>query len=200
MLDHKDIEGLLLCGGRGSRLGGLDKGLIEWQGRPLFVNQLEKISGQVESVIISANRNLEGYKKYVDCVVSDEIKGFQGPLAGVAAALPHVARNWIWVVPVDMPNLSQDFLSQFLKAIGDVGSDRGFYVVTEQRAHYLCALLHRSCESELQRFLSNGQRRVRDFHQLINSRAVTLTMDDAVFANINTESDLKQLTTNSSSA
>ena len=87
MLSTADITGVILAGGRGSRMGGQDKGLIEFNGRPLVEHLLAALQPQTGALLITANRNQERYQVYQLPVVNDELTGFQGPLAGFAAAM-----------------------------------------------------------------------------------------------------------------
>jgi molybdenum cofactor guanylyltransferase len=98
--------GLILAGGRGSRMGGADKGLIDWQGRPLVAHVLDALRPQVRALAINANRNLDRYAAFADRVLPDE-HPFEGPLAGLHTALHHLPDelDWAWLVPCDAPRL-----------------------------------------------------------------------------------------------
>jgi molybdopterin-guanine dinucleotide biosynthesis protein A len=94
----KNITAVILAGGRGRRLGGQDKGLLELNDKPLIEHILDAVKPQVKTVIINANRNLDVYTDYAYPVVSDDMTDFQGPLAGFAAALSACNTDYIKIV------------------------------------------------------------------------------------------------------
>ncbi|MFP4595882.1 molybdenum cofactor guanylyltransferase, partial [Ralstonia sp.] len=87
MIPTSDITGLILAGGRGSRMGGVDKGLQVFQGAPMAMHTLMRLSPQVGHVLINANRNLAAYESFGVPVVVDSMPDFAGPLAGILAGL-----------------------------------------------------------------------------------------------------------------
>src|ERR1700722_12236425 len=105
MIDaRKDITGLILAGGRGSRMGGVDKGLQPYLGRPLASHIFERLRPQVGSLMVNANRNLETYRAMGVAVWPDEIPDFPGPLAGMLAGLVHCETHLMATVPCDTPS------------------------------------------------------------------------------------------------
>lgn len=118
--------GLLLAGGRGQRMGGVDKGLLDWHGRPLAAWVLDALRPQVDAVWISANRNTERYATWGHPVLADtqlDPQGFGGPCAGVQTALQRLARqperwDWLWLAPCDMPRLPPDLAAALHAARG----------------------------------------------------------------------------------
>ncbi|MGB9128090.1 MAG: molybdenum cofactor guanylyltransferase, partial [Thiobacillus sp.] len=99
------VAAVILAGGQGQRMGGADKGLIGYRGRPLIEWALAALSPQVGEILISANRNFETYAAYGHRVLPDTLPDFPGPLAGVLAALEAVNVDWLLVVPCDTPHL-----------------------------------------------------------------------------------------------
>ncbi len=89
------ITAVILAGGRGTRMGGVDKGLVDYQGQPMIEHILARITPQVDHVMINANRHIERYQTYGVPVITDENDQFDGPLAGMQAALHHAATDWI---------------------------------------------------------------------------------------------------------
>ena len=83
MIATEDITGLILAGGAGRRVEGRDKGLIDWQGKPLVQHVALRLRPQVGQLIISCNRNIETYRELADKTVTDSRRDFQGPLAGL---------------------------------------------------------------------------------------------------------------------
>nr|MBF3180021.1 NTP transferase domain-containing protein [Pseudomonas aeruginosa] len=92
---------LLLAGGRGQRMGGRDKGLIEWQGLPLIAHLHRLVRPLTDDLIVSCNRNQERYAAYADHLVSDDSRDFPGPLAGIRAGLAVARHPWLLVLPCD---------------------------------------------------------------------------------------------------
>ncbi|RBL68200.1 molybdenum cofactor guanylyltransferase MobA [Pseudomonas sp. MWU13-2625] len=101
---------LLLAGGRGQRMGGQDKGLIEWQGQPLIAHLQRKVRPLTDDLIISCNRNRERYAAYADQLVSDEEGDFPGPLAGILAGLKAARLPHLLVLPCDVPRIDAALL------------------------------------------------------------------------------------------
>ncbi len=101
--------GVVLAGGRGQRMGGVDKGLLDWRGRPLAAWVLDALRPQVQALAISANRHAERYATLGVPVFGDaDPQAFAGPLAGLVAALQQArgqGLDWVWTVPCDAPQL-----------------------------------------------------------------------------------------------
>ena len=100
-IDKSQITAIILAGGQGRRLGGQDKGLVEYQGKPLIQHVLDKITPQVDSVMINANRNQESYSTFGYDIVTDKLSDFQGPLAGFAIAMQESKTKFILTMPCD---------------------------------------------------------------------------------------------------
>ncbi|MCH2242904.1 MAG: NTP transferase domain-containing protein, partial [Aquabacterium sp.] len=114
------VTGLLLAGGRGLRMGGADKGLLEHHGRTLAEAVLQRLAPQVGTVLISANRNLERYRqlgaRHGAQVISDTVPGHPGPLAGMLAGLQHGQADWLATAACDTPQLPPDLIARLLDA------------------------------------------------------------------------------------
>ena len=110
------VTGLILAGGRGSRMGGTDKGLQPLRGMPMAMHVLWRLAPQVIDVVINANRNLGAYEGFGRTVVPDASADFQGPLAGMLAGLPYCETEWMMVVPCDTPHLPTDLVARLLEA------------------------------------------------------------------------------------
>ena len=115
-LERSSITAVILAGGAGTRVGGRDKGLLEWHGRPLVGHALQAGASQAERFIISANRHLDIYERYGHPVVRDSGEGFGGPLAGIAAALACARTPWLLTLPVDGPVFPCDLAARLLNA------------------------------------------------------------------------------------
>jgi molybdenum cofactor guanylyltransferase len=188
------IAGLVLAGGRGQRLGGVDKGLQPWRGRPLVDHALERLAPQVGDVMISANRNAGAYAARVTRVLADASGDFPGPLAGILAGLCAAATPWLAVVPCDSPCLPLDLVERLAQGLA------GAPGAVVQRRHAdgvlrlepVCCLLSTALADDLAHYLAEGGRKVEGWL----SRHATAVLfdrpdDDAAFANINTLADLE---------
>lgn len=107
---------LMLAGGRGQRMGGRDKGLIDWQGRPLIAHVHAVVRGLSDDLIVSCNRNQQVYQRYAEHCVSDAEAGFPGPLAGVLAGLAVARHGWVVVLACDAPRVDQVLVNDLRRA------------------------------------------------------------------------------------
>nr|WP_314484940.1 molybdenum cofactor guanylyltransferase MobA [uncultured Pseudomonas sp.] len=107
---------LLLAGGRGQRMGGRDKGLIEWQGRPLIAHVHDVVRALSDDLIISCNRNRQAYQAYADQCVTDAEAGYPGPLAGVIAGLAAARHAWVVLLACDAPRVDQALIHDLRRA------------------------------------------------------------------------------------
>jgi len=187
------ITGLILAGGRGQRLGGVDKGLQPWRGRPLVDHALARLAPQVREVMISANRNAPEYEARVSRVLADASDDFPGPLAGMLAGLHAAATPWLAVVPCDSPCLPPDLVARLAQGLA------GARAAVVQRLHGdgalrlepVCCLLSTALADDLARYLAEGGRKVEGW---LARHATPVLFDRSVdagaFANINTPDDL----------
>ncbi len=184
----QNITAVILAGGQGSRLGGLDKGLVELKKVPLVKHLIERIQPQVSEIIISANRNLESYNEYGFPVYEDDIEGYAGPLAGILKALQHCKSEWLLTVPADSPFIPEDLAQRLFQNIKDnkvVIPHDGKYL------HPTFALIHKSLAPSLEIFLQQGERKARVWMQQQAHTIVDFSDQADAFININTEDELK---------
>lgn len=191
MSERQSITAVVLAGGQGRRMAGRDKGLLEFAGRPLVEHALAALRPQVDHVIISANRNLARYRQYGQPVVCDAADRFDGPLAGILAALAQVRTRYLLAVPCDAPFLCPDYAQRMGAA---AARDGALAVVAHdgERLQPVFNLLDCSLLQPLQAFLDSGQRRARDF--LRQQGAVRADFSDRpdLFINLNRPDDLLQ--------
>ena len=176
--------GLILAGGRGSRVGGADKGLLNWEGGTLVDAVLARFAPQVDQVLISCNRNLEQYAQRA-ATVSDELADFQGPLAGLCAALPQCKTELIITVPCDCPNLPLNLVSRLIQQLHS-GNYELCYAHDGEREQYLFSALHKGCEQRLRDYLAGGGRSVRGWHETLRVVQEDFSDVGAHFRNLNT--------------
>ncbi|MGH8854421.1 MAG: molybdopterin molybdotransferase MoeA [Telluria sp.] len=195
-MDKHLITGLILAGGRGSRMGNVDKGLQPFRGTTMAQHVIERLLPQVGSVMVNANRNLEAWLELAAPVWADETPGFAGPLAGLEAGLRHCATPWLLAVPCDSPFLPHDLAVRLAAAVEDADADLAFAATREPgmrpQAHPVFCLVKASRLPELSRYLGEGGRRVDGWYK--DLKAVEVLFDDAdAFRNINTLEELHGL-------
>lgn len=183
------ITGLILCGGQGSRLGGVDKGLHPFEGRPLVEHVLERLAPQVDRIIISANRNLERYRGYRHPVVTDALGA--GPLAGLHAGLAAAETDLVASVPCDSPMLPDSLVRRLWSCIHEFNADKAVATLNG-RLQPVFSLQRRSVLPALEAALARGDWRAMDwFHD-----AAQVAFDDvaAALANLNSPDDFTRMT------
>jgi molybdopterin-guanine dinucleotide biosynthesis protein A len=190
-MNQKAITGLLLAGGMGRRMGGNDKGLIEFEGRAMASHVIERLSPQVGPLLINANRTLESWKAYGLPVISDSIGGFAGPLAGIHAGLQTCATPWLVTVPCDSPFLPLDLVSR-LAAAAEKECLPLAVARSGKRLQPVFALWHREQLPALEIYLENGGRKLEAWFESRPCAVVDFD-DSAAFANINTPEELALL-------
>lgn len=189
------IYALILAGGQGSRMGGVDKGLVNWQGKPLVDHVIGRIAPQVAHIAISANRNLEQYARRSPHVFPDARQWQQlGPLAALCTAandLQLAAADWLLVVSCDMPKLPQDLVACFLSVAKRTPLCNAFYVETDRRLQYGVMFIRPQILQSAVPYLYSGMRTIRGWLQQQRARAVVFESDQD-FVNYNTPQDLKE--------
>lgn len=189
------VTGLVLAGGRGSRLGGVDKGLLELSGQALVQTIAQRLSGQVGTLLLSANRNLDSYRALGFEPLTDGPYQDAGPLAGLRAGLLACATPWLLVAPCDMPFLPVDLCQRLLQAAG-FDDPRARVPFDGERHHYACLLLPRTALAQVEACLESGRRSLRELLQTIGWIGVDFAASDPrAFSNLNTPADFAALAT-----
>jgi molybdopterin-guanine dinucleotide biosynthesis protein A len=181
------LAGVILAGGEGRRMGGADKGLVKYRGRPLIEWGLAVLAPQVDELLISANRNLDAYAAYGHRVLPDTLPDYPGPLAGVLAAMEAVAAEWLLVAPCDTPHLPADLAAGLVRAARREGVPLAV-AADAGRTHHSCFLVRTDQRDHLATFLARGERAVRYWQAGLAS--TTVRFDAACFANFNQPQDL----------
>jgi molybdopterin-guanine dinucleotide biosynthesis protein A len=169
-------------------MGGADKGLALLYGRPLIAWVLERIAPQVDELFISANRNLDQYRRFGHPVLPDASPDFQGPLAGLLRAMTEAAHPLMLSVPCDTPFLPDDLVERLTAAIEESGADAAVPVCGD-RVHRAVCLCRRSLLPSLENFLSQGGRRVGEWQSMLRLVEVPFNEEQA-FLNLNTPDEL----------
>jgi molybdenum cofactor guanylyltransferase len=187
-----DVTGLVLAGGQGSRMGGVDKGLQPFRGRPMVAHVVERLAPQVGEILVNANRNLEAYAAFGHRVVSDEIEGFAGPLAGFERGLAHARTPLVATCPCDSPFLPHDLVSR-LRAAMDEHRAQLAVAKTGDQAHPVFCLMRRDVHASLEAFLATGQRKIDKWYASLAKVEVAFDDEADAFLNINTREELATL-------
>ncbi|HET8881002.1 MAG TPA: molybdenum cofactor guanylyltransferase MobA [Solimonas sp.] len=168
-----DTDGVVLAGGRATRMGSVDKGLSLLHGQPLVAHVLDALRPQLADCMISANRHLDVYAQFGAPLVRDAWPDFRGPLAGICAAAQRSARPWLLAAPCDMPGLPGDLAIQLRCAAQRAGVDAAYAVVGGEPLYPLC-LLHRRRFAALHDALMRGQYAVGRWLAAQNAVAVAI--------------------------
>ncbi|MBZ2209074.1 molybdenum cofactor guanylyltransferase MobA [Massilia soli] len=195
----EQITGLILAGGRGSRMGHVDKGLQPFRGKAMAAHIIERLAPQVGAVAINANQNLEQYAAFGVPVWPDDLQGFEGPMAGLETGLRRCATDYLVTAPCDSPFLPTDLVARLSAALETSGADLALAETEEPddsgamrvQPHPVFALVKRSALPHLAAFLATGGRRMDGWYGAI--KVVRVRFGDAsAFRNINTLRELQQ--------
>lgn len=192
-MTRPQITGVVLAGGLGRRMGGVDKGLQLLQGRPLAAWALERLAPQVDEMLINANQNTSRYAEFGHRVVPDQIPDFAGPLAGLHAALSVARHPLLATVPCDSPFLPPDLVSRLYAGLTAADADLAL-ARTQEQLHPVFCLCKRALLPQLSEFLLAGNRKFGLWSAA--QKCIEVSFDDApaAFANINTLAELGCLT------
>ena len=196
MIALREITGLILAGGRAQRMGGIDKGLIPFHGRPLIESAIEALKRQTGQLLINANRNLAQYSTYGYPVVSDVTLDFSGPLAGFSAGLATCKTRYLLTAPCDSPLLPPD-LSERLAGELEASGAQLVYASTEELdgkiwSQPVFCLMRSDVADSLNQFLTKGDLKIDHWFKDLHTSTVIFKNSQA-FANINTPEELKHL-------
>ncbi|UNH24390.1 molybdenum cofactor guanylyltransferase MobA [Moellerella wisconsensis] len=186
IIDAPLITGAILAGGRGSRMGGQDKGLVSLNGQPLYAYIAERLKPQVNRLVINANRHLDIYRQSNLPVITDLTPDFSGPLAGMQAVLAEITTDWVIFVPCDVPSFPKNLVQKMWEEKGDAIA---CYASDTHREHPTFTLLHRSVEPQLKQYLNNGDRKLMLFMQKVSAKCIVFPTETGAFANLNTPED-----------
>ncbi len=186
------VTGLVLAGGQGSRMGGVDKGLAPFRGRPLVAHVIERLAPQVDEILVNANRNPGDYARFGHRVVADEIPGFAGPLAGFERGLAHARGDLVATVPCDSPFLPSDLVARLRAELERAGADLAV-AKTGDQPHPVFCLMRRGVHASLGQFLASGQRKIDKWYAALAVVEVAFDDEPDAFANINTRDELAGL-------
>jgi molybdopterin-guanine dinucleotide biosynthesis protein A len=184
-----DVTGLVLAGGMGRRMGGVDKGLRELRGKPMVAWVLERLLPQVDEVLINANQNLDVYGRFGHRVIADEIGGYAGPLAGLQCSLSTARHPLVATVPCDSPFLPADLVAR-LDAALQAHAAQLAVARTGAQPHPVFCLCRRDVLPHLTQFLAGGGRKIDAWYATLHVAEVAFDDQPDAFSNINTPEEL----------
>ena len=187
--DRGEVTGIVLAGGQGRRMGGVDKGWVELAGEPMIAHVLRRLVPQVGDVVINANQNLDRYRALGHLVVADSVGGFAGPLAGLHAGLMHAASELAVTVPCDSPFLPPDLVARLHAALAARDAELAVAKTFDQ-PHPVFALVRRDVLPSLAAFLESGGRKIDAWYAALAVVEVPFDDEADTFRNINTADEL----------
>ena len=189
------ITVLVLAGGRGTRMGGVDKGLQLLHGKPLVQHVLERLAPQVGTLALNANRSQLHYARFGYPIWHDLESDYPGPLAGLQSGLAHCTTPFLASAPCDAPLIPYDLVAHLADAMALAGAEAAFAVTVGQdrrQRHPVCSLLRTSAKSSLDTFLAAGERKMERWFATLHCVEVEFP-EERAFCNINTGLDLRRL-------
>ncbi len=190
------ITGVVLAGGLGRRMGGIDKGLQELRGRPMVAWVVERLGPQVDELLINANQNIGRYAAFGHRVIPDQIPDFAGPLAGLHAALSAATHPLVATVPCDSPFLPADLIFRLFSALTANAADLAVARTFDQ-PHPVFCLCKRTVLPHLSEFLAGGGRKFENWYATLKAVEVAFDDEAEAFENINTREELGRFETTS---
>ena len=187
---NQAVTAIILAGGRGSRMGGIDKGLMDFDGAPIVSRVIERINPQVDRLLISANRNLETYRSLGFPVYSDQLNDYQGPLAGVISTALHADTPLLLTTPCDTPNLPLDLCNKLQQSLTEHNA-RIAIANDGERNQQLCMLFHTELLDDMNDYLNCGNRSVKGWLENHNPAVSVLSEVKNAFLNINEPAALR---------
>ncbi|MGZ8185142.1 MAG: molybdenum cofactor guanylyltransferase MobA [Methylobacter sp.] len=192
MNNQTKVTGVVLAGGLARRMNYQDKGLVNYQGRPLVSYSITALAAIADRVIISANRNFDQYQQFAVPVIADLTGGFDGPLAGLLAAMIHADTDVLVVMPCDSPLIKAEHLQKLLTVRSE--NDAGVAVAFDgKRLHPVFLAIKTTLQQSLQDYLASGQRKMDIWIEQQKMVKVDFSNEPEIFININTMTDLSIL-------
>jgi molybdenum cofactor guanylyltransferase len=187
-----DIAAVILAGGMGRRMGGTDKGLQNFRQAPLALHALMRISGQVGSVTLNANRNIGAYEGFGVPVICDKEPDFAGPLAGMQSALSYATVPFLVTVPCDVPLFPYDLVEKLSKPFEDNVGLMLTVASTKGRAHPVFCMMRTEVLPSMEEFMRKGGRKIDAWYANLPHQKVEFD-DESAFHNVNTIEELLEL-------
>ena len=192
-MNSKQISGVILAGGRGTRMGTVDKGLQLFHGAPMVQQIVQRLAPQLGTLMINANQNLDAYRAFGLPVWPDVMPDYAGPLAGLQAGLSHCETDYLLCAPCDSPFLPDDLVARLSAGLQEAQADLALAVTVNagrRQRHPVFSLMKSSLLPRLTEFLRTGGRKMDAWMATLATIEV-LFDDDAAFSNINTLDELR---------
>jgi molybdopterin-guanine dinucleotide biosynthesis protein A len=191
------ISAIILSGGRATRMGGVDKGLVILKKKPLIEHVIMRLTPQVDEILINANREVYTYQALGYPVLKDENDGFIGPLAGFLLGLKYAKHDYVVTVPCDSPFLPLDLVQRLYMGMTETNADV-VVALSNGDTHPVFCLMKKSVLPSLQAFINRGERKVSAwqkslYYTEVDFSACALNNCTSAFTNLNTFDDLKAL-------
>jgi len=186
------ISAIILAGGRATRMGGVDKGLMMMQQKPLIQHVIERLKPQADELLINANREIAQYQSFGYTVLPDEQADFIGPLAGFSLGLKHCRHDYLLTVPCDSPSLPLDLVQRLMQALQTHDADIAV-ATSGGDTHPVFSLCKKTALPSLTDYLNKGGRKVSAWQKSLNYVEVDFNDCSDAFINLNTPEDLLTL-------
>lgn len=180
----RHVTAVVLAGGRATRMGGQDKGLVEVAGRPMIAWVLDALRPQACRTLVNANRNLDAYRAFGCEVVEDIEPGFLGPLAGLATGMAHATTDYVVTAPCDSPMVAADLVARLYVACSSGNTDIAV-AHDGRRLQPVFAAARRSLQADLRSWLASGERKIDRWFARHRVAEVDFSDEADTFANIN---------------
>lgn len=186
------ISAIILSGGRATRMNGVDKGLVILQQKPLIQHVIDRLTPQVDEILINANREITQYQTFGYLVLQDEVEDFLGPLAGFSLGLQHAKHDYLLTVPCDSPLLPLDLAQRLMAGLIENNADIAV-ASSDDSAHPVFCLCRKSVLPSLMDYLQQGERRVSTWQK--SQKYIEVDFSDVAdaFINLNTFEELTAL-------
>jgi len=193
-ISKKDVTGVILAGGQARRMQGQDKGLVLLNNKPMIEYVIESLKPQVGELLINANRNLEKYSAYGFDVISDELNGYHGPLAGMASALNKVTTPYMLTAPCDSPFIADDLAAKLINTLQAEDADISVAHNGERMQPVFC-LMKKELLPSINDFLNNGERKIDTWFSKHKLAIADFSDKPKTFDNLNTIEDIQLIET-----
>lgn len=191
---YPDVTGVILAGGRATRMGGVDKGLVAVNGRPMIAWVIDVLRPQVGTILVNANRNLDRYREFGCPVIDDGDRDFRGPLAGIASGMRAATTPYVAFAPCDSPLVCGDLVARLRAALASAGT-RIAVAHDGERLQPVFALLECSLHDDLVRYLDSGARKIDRWYAGHGFAQADFSDVADSFANINAPDEKQALET-----
>jgi molybdopterin-guanine dinucleotide biosynthesis protein A len=192
MNSQTKVAGVILAGGRAQRMNNRDKGLVDFKGRPMISYAIAALAPVVGCILINANRNIDQYRQFGWPVISDQTDSFDGPLAGILAAMKHADADVLVVIPCDSPLIKTEHLQKLLSTRAETNADVAV-AFDGVRLHPVFLAIKTGLQASLQEYLASGQRKVAGWLEQQSLVKVDFSGEPEIFCNVNTMTELSML-------